>query len=58
MTNNKKQRTTLFFNADIVRHAKAQAILDGISLTALVEAALVQYLPQETVIKKVQINKN
>jgi len=58
MTNNKKQRTTLFFNSDIVKHAKAQAILDGISLTALVEAALAQYLPQETIIKNVQINKD
>ena len=58
MTNNKKQRTTLFLNTDIVKHAKAQAILDGISLTALVETALVQYLPQETIIKKVKVNKD
>ena len=53
--NNVKQRVTLFINPDLLKHAKAQAILDDLSLTVLVEKALTDYLPQETVIKKPQI---
>ena len=55
MTNNDKQRVTLFINTAILKHAKAQAILDGVTLTNLVETALVKYLPEETVIKKLKI---
>lgn len=55
MTNNSKQRVTLFLNPEIQKHAKAQAILDGVTLTTLVETALVKYLPEETVIKKVAL---
>jgi len=51
MTNN-KQRVTLFLNPDLVKHAKAQAVIDEITLTVLVEKALIKYLPKETVIKK------
>jgi len=52
MTTNNKQRTTLFLNSEIVIHAKAQAILENLSLTSLVEKALIKYLPDETKIKK------
>ncbi len=52
MTNNNKQRLTLFINPAIAKHAKAQAVVDELSLTALVEKALINYLPKETVIKK------
>lgn len=55
MTSNTKQRITLFINPAIAKHAKAQAILEDLSLTALVEKALISYLPKETVIKKAYI---
>lgn len=54
MTTNKngKQRVTLFLNPDLLIHARAQAVVEGRSLTALVERVLIKYLPKETVIKK------
>ncbi len=55
MATNDKQRVTLFLNPDILKHAKAQAIIEEMSLTALMEMALVKYLPKETIIKKAQI---
>ena len=55
MTTNNKQRVTLFLNPGLLKHAKAQAIIEEITLTALIELALVAYLPKETIIKKVQI---
>ena len=58
MTTNIKQRLTLFINPSIVKHARAQAIVEDLSLTNLVEKALIKYLPKETVIKKVVISKN
>lgn len=51
MTTN-KQRVTFFLNPDLVKHAKAQAIIDEITFTILVERALIKYLPKETIIKK------
>jgi hypothetical protein len=56
MTSIEKQRITLFLNPSIVKHAKAQAIIDEMSLTNLVEKALIKYLPKETIIKKPEIN--
>ena len=55
MTINNKQRLTLFINPDIVKHAKAEAVVEELTMTALVEKALTNYLPKETVIKKVEI---
>jgi hypothetical protein len=55
MTIKKKQRVTLFPNPSIVKHARTQAIVEEITLTALVEKALIKYLPKETVIKKIKI---
>jgi hypothetical protein len=55
MTTRNKQRTTLFLNPALLKHAKAQAVLEEITLTALIEKSLVKYLPKETIIKKVQI---
>jgi hypothetical protein len=52
MTISNKKRLTLFINPDIARHAKAEAIVEGTTLTNLVEKALTSYLPKETVIKK------
>lgn len=59
MTNNKKnnnkKRLTLFINPAIAKHARAQAVLEELSLTALVERALIKYLPKETVIRKADV---
>ena len=48
----KKQRVTLFLTPSIVKHAKAQAIVEDLDLTDLVEKALIIYLPKEIVIKR------
>jgi hypothetical protein len=55
MTINKKQRVTLFLNPAIAIHARAQAVVEEITLTNIVEKALIDYLPKETVIKKIVI---
>lgn len=57
MTTNDKQRITLFINPFIVKHARAQAVVEELSLTDLVEKALTNYLPKETVIKKVYVGE-
>lgn len=54
-TSNKKQRVTLFLNPKILIQAKAQAIIENITLTELTQKALINYLPVETVIKKIQV---
>jgi hypothetical protein len=36
-------------------HARAQAVVEELSLTNLVEKALIKYLPKGTVIKKAEI---
>jgi hypothetical protein len=59
MTDNKgndKQRVTLFLNPDITKHARAEAIVEDLTLTSLVEKALINYLPRETVIKKALVD--
>lgn len=53
----KDHRVTLFINPSIVKQAKAQAVLEELTLTSLVEKALIRYLPKETVIKKIEIKK-
>jgi len=58
MTTNNKQRVTLFIKSPIAKHAKAHAIVEDLSLTALVEKALINYLPKETVIKKMVIKED
>jgi len=55
MSTNDKQRTTLFLNPSIVKQAKAQAVVEELTLTSLIEKALIQYLPKVTVIKKAAI---
>ena len=54
-TNNLKQRVTLFLNPSTTKHARAQAVVEEITLTNLVEKALTDYLPKETVIKKAEV---
>lgn len=55
MTTKSPQRITLFINPSIAKHARAQAVVEEITLTKLAEKALISYLPKETVIKKVAI---
>jgi hypothetical protein len=50
-----KQRITLFLHPAIAKQARAQAVIDDLTLTEIVEKALISYLPKETIIKKVQI---
>ncbi len=57
MATNTKQRVTLFINTSIVKQAKAQAVIEELSLTNLVEKALIRYLPKETIIKKTEIKE-
>lgn len=57
MTNNKKQRVTLFINQTIVKQARAQAVVEELTLTNLVEKSLINYLPKETVIKRISIER-
>ena len=52
MSSTSTQRTTLFLNSLIVKHARAQGVVEDITLTALVEKALIAYLPKVTIIKK------
>jgi hypothetical protein len=54
-TNDSRQRVTLFLNPKLLVHAKAQAVMQDITLTVLVEKALVDYLPDEIIVKKPKI---
>lgn len=51
----KTQRVTLFLKPEILKHARAQAIVEDITLTQLVARALIAYLPVVTVIKKAEL---
>ncbi len=57
MTPKNKQRVTIFVNPALAKQARAQAVVEETTLTDLVERALIKYLPKETIIKKVDINK-
>lgn len=55
MSSDSKQRITLFLNPAIVKHARAKAVLEDLTLATLVEKALAEYLPGEIIIKKPEI---
>lgn len=55
MATNTKQRITLFLHPALIKHARAQAVIEELTLTSLVEKALIKYLPKEIVIKKPDI---
>jgi hypothetical protein len=57
MTTNTKQRITLFLHPAIAKQARAQAVIEDLTLTTLVERALINYLPKETIIKKIEITE-
>lgn len=44
-------------NPEIVKQARAQAVVEELTLTRLVQRALIEYLPKETIIKKIEIKK-
>ncbi len=58
MTIDDKQRVTIFINPAIAKHARAQAVFEEITLTDLVEKALIKYLPEETIVKKAKIERS
>ena len=45
----------MFLKPTILKHAKAAAVVEEISLAKLVEKALIVYLPTEIVIKKSEL---
>ena len=55
ITMNKTRRVTIFLNPLISKQAKAEAVVQEVTLTSLIEKALVNYLPKETIIKKPKI---
>jgi hypothetical protein len=55
MTSNDRQRITLFLKPAIAKQSRAQAVVEELTLTSLVEKALISYLPKETIIKKISI---
>jgi hypothetical protein len=55
MTTKAKQRLTLFLNPDLLTQARAEAVVKDVTLTELVEKALLKYLPSVTIIKKPEI---
>jgi hypothetical protein len=54
---NNKHRLTLFIDPLIIKQARAQAVIEDTSLTNLVTKALIDYLPHETVIRKVNLSE-
>ena len=51
MTTTTKQRITLFMNPSVAKHARAQAVVEDLTLTKIIEKALINYLPEEIIIK-------
>ena len=49
------QRVTLFLKPALLKQARAQAVVDEVTLTSLVEKALISYLPVVTAISKIKL---
>ena len=58
MSTKNNQRVTIFINPAIVTQARVQAVVEKLTLTALIEKALLIYLPKETIIKKVDTTES
>jgi len=54
MSNTSKQRLTLFLKPSVIKHAKAAAIIEDMTLAQLVEKSLTEYLPEKIVIEKIK----
>ena len=52
---NNRQRVTIFMHPALAKHARAQAVVEDLTLTILIAKALIKYLPKETIIKKAEI---
>jgi hypothetical protein len=52
---NTKRRMTIFIKPSVAKHARTQAIVEELTLSKLVEKALLAYLPNEIVIKKTRV---
>lgn len=57
MTTADKQRVTIFIHPELAKQARVQAVLENVTLTDLVEKSLVNYLPKEIIIKKIELKK-
>ncbi|EKD52760.1 MAG: hypothetical protein ACD_61C00248G0001 [uncultured bacterium] len=55
MATNDKQRVTLFLNPKLLKHARAQAVIEDLTLTSMIEKVLIKYLPEEIVIVKPKV---
>ena len=55
MLTSDKKRVTLFLKPSVLKHARAEAIVEDITLTQIVEKALVAYLPTEIILKKTEV---
>jgi hypothetical protein len=49
------QRVTVFLKPALLKQARAQAIVEDMTLTQLVGKALIGYLPVVTAIKKIEL---
>lgn len=45
----------MFINHSVAKHARAEAVVEELTLSNLVEKALTQYLPKVTIIKKIEL---
>lgn len=57
MTNNDNQRVTLFLDPRLLKIAKAQAIVEDVSLTVLAEKAFIKYLPKRLQLARPTLKK-
>lgn len=57
MTETDKRRVTLFLDPALLKQAKAQAVAEETSVSAMIEKVLVKYLPKETVIRKPSVRR-
>lgn len=55
MAKTESQRVTLFINPELLKHAKAHAVVEEKTLTQIVETSLVAYLPEMINILKPKI---
>ncbi len=54
MSSTINQRATIFLKPSILKQTKAQAIVEDLTLSQLVEKALIEYLPVKTIIRKLK----
>ena len=45
-------------NPSIAKQARAQAVVEDLTLTGIIETALIKYLPKETILRKPELRLN